>query len=673
MLRFRQLRLRSETNAGTYGVDIRFNTGLNIIRADNTMGKSTCLQALLYALGLERMLSPRREVPLPYVMTTHLDDPQTGLRHSVVQSSAWLEIENSAGTIITIRRGIVNANQKLVSVFDGPALTRSAGTYRQRDYFVLDPGAAQREAGFHHMIAQFIGWDLPTVSRYDGGEIPLYVETVFPLIYVEQKAGWASLPAAFPTYFQIRDIAKRALEFLLALDTHGVELARQQLQFQLAESQAAWAATREQALTVGAHVNARVEGLPENPTISLDDINRALLVVADGNGGQPLEVMSSALRARVAALQDMEVPTVEDVASQEQLELQTLSLRVGEENARRSALFRARETAQSQRLAIDRRLAALAEDLQKNLDSQKLRDIGSVIADVFAPDHCPTCAQPIADSLLAQRANAAVMPIDQTIEYIRAQRGLFQRLRKQTENELASIDLQLAAATAEVNETSARIRSLKADLLRSSHSPSLAAIDERVRAEGRLQALEEAQQRFEEQRTHLISLAARHSQILSARADLPNDRFTATDRRKLALLERLIREQTESYGFRTFPPNEIHISEDTYRPHKEGFEIGFELSASDSIRLKWAYQLALLEVGRTESTNHPGILVFDEPRQQETALPSFEHLLVRAAASKATGQQVLFATSEDRAQLERFLSGLDCRLIDFEGPILRRL
>jgi len=57
-LRLRHLRLRASTSAGLYGADIPFGPGLTVIWADNTKGKSTCMQGMLYALGLERMLSP---------------------------------------------------------------------------------------------------------------------------------------------------------------------------------------------------------------------------------------------------------------------------------------------------------------------------------------------------------------------------------------------------------------------------------------------------------------------------------------------------------------------------------------------------------------------------------------------------------------------------------------
>ena len=93
------------------------------------------------------MLSPRREVPLTYVMTSHLDDPDTGERYPVLESSVWLELENDRSEIITVKRGVVcSTDRRLVSVFRGPLLTEPGNSYRQQDYFVLDAGTAQREA-----------------------------------------------------------------------------------------------------------------------------------------------------------------------------------------------------------------------------------------------------------------------------------------------------------------------------------------------------------------------------------------------------------------------------------------------------------------------------------------------------------------------------------------------
>jgi hypothetical protein len=154
---------------------------------------------------------------------------------------------------------------------------------------------------------------------------------------------------------------------------------------------------------------------------------------------------------------------------------------------------------------------------------------------------------------------------------------------------------------------------------------------------------------------------------------LPADRLTSGDKAKLDRLTALIQQQAASYGFSTFSAHDIEIAPDNFRPQKEGFEIGFELSASDAIRLKWAYHLALMELARTNQTNHPGFVVFDEPRQQAAREISFQRLLERASTAKAAGQQVIFATSEDRERLEGFVKAIDCHYQAFDGHIVRRL
>ena len=111
----------------------------------------------------------------------------------------------------------------------------------------------------------------------------------------------------------------------------------------------------------------------------------------------------------------------------------------------------------------------------------------------------------------------------------------------------------------------------------------------------------------------------------------------------------------------------------TYRPTREGFDLGFDLSASDNIRTIWAYLQGLLELSAEQPMNHFGLLLFDEPRQQEAAALSFERLLARAANAKMRGQQIIFATSEPLANIQRMTSGLDVQVVSFEKRVVSRL
>jgi hypothetical protein len=81
--------------------------------------------------------------------------------------------------------------------------------------------------------------------------------------------------------------------------------------------------------------------------------------------------------------------------------------------------------------------------------------------------------------------------------------------------------------------------------------------------------------------------------------------------------------------------------------------------------------LALLEVARSGDTNHPLLLMFDEPRQQEAAPVSFEALLRRASRAADFGEQIVVATSQTVEDLETMLAGFPHTMVAFDQPVLQ--
>src|SRR5260370_41385547 len=117
-LRLRQLQLRVQTRDGLYGTRIKFGDGLVILRGDNSTGKSTCVQAIIYALGLERMLGPSLDTPLPHVMTRYVEDGSTEL--PVLESEVLLETANDRGEALTIQRSVVGERDvRLIRTWEG--------------------------------------------------------------------------------------------------------------------------------------------------------------------------------------------------------------------------------------------------------------------------------------------------------------------------------------------------------------------------------------------------------------------------------------------------------------------------------------------------------------------------------------------------------------------------
>lgn len=671
-LRFQRLRLRAVTSDGLYGADVPFSPGLNVLWADNTKGKSTCMQGMLYALGLERMLSPRREIPLPHAMTTYLntDDEK---RVEVLESSVSLEIANGSGQVITVNRAVkASTDTRLVAVDFGAALSGDGAALRRQNFFVLDPGAAQREDGFHHFLEGFIGWRLPQVRRYDAPETKLYLETVFPLFWVEQKFGWTAIPAAIPTYMRIREVHKRAVEFIMDLDVYKLEVQSERLAERLAANSKEWSVVRQELERFVARGGGRVAALSESPIADLAALSNAHVQLAEGTEWVPLSSVVSQLRGSVAELAARAVPAVEEQSEEVGQKLSQLTQHIDQLNAERIRMHGIQQLKISDIQSLRRRIEALEDDLAKNLDVQRLQRYSGVTV-ALTPHRCPTCEQSLVDTLLSQDALSAVMPISDNIEYIRSQKKMFEDILAREQAEENERRDQLSAIGRRLVDYYAQIRLLRSELVAPGANPSAVIIEERIRAEARLRDLEALQAIFDDALDRLGNLQEAYSALLLERAQIPTEKLSPGDHDKLNRLTSLVQDQAEDFGFSTFSPAELSISHDSYRPEKEGFEIGFETSASDAIRLKWAYQLGLLELANDKSTNHPGMLIFDEPRQQSSSRPSFQNLLNRAARAKKRNQQVIFSTSEDLETLKSITSAIDCEEVIFLGYILQKL
>src|SRR2546427_1753501 len=192
------------------------------------------------------MLRPSHNVPLPHVVTDYLEYKDG--RAKVIDSMVSLEIENGTGQILTMQRSIDGErNRHLTTVYEGRAISQKEALETRRDYFVREAHAATSERGFHSRLTNFLGWILPLAPRFNDVDCPLYLETIFPLLYVEQKLGWGRLPARYPTWLGIRDVGRRTVEFLLGLDAYANALERAAVQEEIKLLRREWSNTRGQA------------------------------------------------------------------------------------------------------------------------------------------------------------------------------------------------------------------------------------------------------------------------------------------------------------------------------------------------------------------------------------------------------------------------------------------
>jgi energy-coupling factor transporter ATP-binding protein EcfA2 len=670
-MHLRKLQLKITTMRGLFGVNLEFDaSGLNVIRAHNTSGKSTCVQALVYCLGLEAMLTTNRSAPpLQYALLEKFQFQDEEI--AVDESEVLVELENGQGRTITVRRPIVSHSERtnLIYVWEGPHLTEPASVFTKESYFVRLEGAAQRERGFHTFLAAFLGWDLPLVPKFDGSEVPLYLECLFPLFIVEQKHGWSGIQSRMPTHFGIREMAKRATEFTMRLDSYTIAAERQRLKESILLLERRWEQNISDVSAKLGVLGGLPRRLPKTPTLHWPPVPSVECLAFNGKEWQAVSVASSMAKDRLAVLDARPIATAgEDAArNAEQLKIVQRELSVLEVLA--SSVSRDVETEAEQIESLDRRIEALSTDLQNYQDIRRLRQIGASVALSIANGRCPTCDQNVEDALLPQSSSTVPMSLDENINFIEGQIRAFASMRRDSDRVLDSKQRSLEGIRTKMQELRSSIRAYKQALTSSGQDASAGMVRERMVLEDNLQKYGLMSTIIEEATVILETLATEYKG-LTERLDGLSGAISPEDETKLRELDASFVSQLEEYGFSSIrPPSLLSISRESYRPTYEGFDLGFNLSASDMIRTIWAYLYGLLEVSRISQTNHPGLLILDEPRQQQANRLSFALFATRAAASRQANQQVIFLTSEDEDTVQEMLGSVEHKYINFAGQM----
>ncbi len=265
------------------------------------------------------------------------------------------------------------------------------------------------------------------------------------------------------------------------------------------------------------------------------------------------------------------------------------------------------------------------------------------------------------------------MSLEENIVFIRDQIVTFGKMRDEAVEAVEAKQEQEHAIRRNIIDNSSYIRSLKATLKSAGQAPSIAAVKEQLILEERIDELERTEQEFEGIIEQFAPISREWTKVQSELKATVKDGLTDDDARKLDHLQNSVKEQLIQYGFSSFNVNRIAISHDTYRPTRDGYEIGVTsvTSASDYIRILWAYLMGLLELAQRQSTNHLNLLILDEPKQQSTDKVSFASLLRRASEAGRHGQQIIFATSEEHELLEASIQNVECRLIEFDKKMLQ--
>lgn len=143
------------------------------------------------------------------------------------------------------------------------------------------------------------------------------------------------------------------------------------------------------------------------------------------------------------------------------------------------------------------------------------------------------------------------------------------------------------------------------------------------------------------------------------------------DKRKLTYFEKEFVTLLDTFSFSSINTDDITISHDKYTPIVSGFDIKFDSSASDNIRLIWSYVIAIYKTSEKFSGNHPGLMVFDEPGQQQMAVKSQKQLFEVLSKMKS---QAIVGTSLEPEEIKEMTKKYTLNVIDLgEDYIIKPL
>ncbi|MEK9496143.1 hypothetical protein V2H77_06715 [Photorhabdus sp. P32] len=674
-LRIDRLIIRTDTTDGMYGIELNFKLGLNIISAENSFGKSTCIQSIIFALGLEGALGPSRNNPLKSVLTTKLRN-DNDVEIPVKESKIYLQISNEAGDTITLLRKSDVEASKVVSVFNGAFDTINSSNFT--DYFLKDPGSAKRERGFHHYLSDFLGINQPQVIKYDGSKCQLYLESIFSVNYVEQTRGWGGILNVIPTYLGIKDLSQNIIEYTLDLDVREIRRKREVCLDDKKNLEAKWGNTlaelESNAKVYGFFVSARI---PDKITAKSHIYQDSDLYTFDDDNNEvslPLKIalLEAQLNELRAKLRDSSV----DDNSGVDLALEQLKTTlINHENAL-ATLIADLEMNQEYIRSINKSLTDTKESLRKYKDIEKLQQLGSQEKFKFIEDTCPTCDQSIKNTLLPTVLERKTLTIDDNIKYLEKTQTVFESLVKSERLKYERKEIAVNLANGKVKALRSEIKALQRSLL----SPVDAEIRELIRKEVGLEKdidnLVTLTQFENDKKDTLNAVLVDWGSNNAKLNNLPYDGFSYKDRFKIKTLKDSFKSNLKDFGYRSTPINDFDLSTNSYKPTLDDVDIGSEASASDNIRVIWSYLYSLLMldvVAENISTNHLGLLIMDEPRQQETKDVSFKTFMKKASKSHIKGKQIIIGTSEKYEDLINMLNGLVANMLHFDSSIIRKL
>jgi hypothetical protein len=661
------------TNGGEFFTHIPFDKGLNIVRAENSSGKSTGINAIAYGLGLESILGPGRRRPFPKSLYDVIyDNKMDENPYNVISSKVVLSITNSSGIIASLSRDVKGDSDKVIV----------ESTFHSGEYFlgatgVAGVGASMSEKGFHFWLARFIGWELPTVTSFDGKDVRLYLECIFPLFFIEQKRGWSEIQANTPSNYGIKNVKRSALEFCLAVDDFEHDRKVAVLKNKVQQAELEWISFKNNVEGVADYNSVRVD--PPRNIEEYGTEDKIRFFYPENNSQISVHQQLVSVQKLIRSLSDNVIgfnPVSDKLNDQVVV--------IGNIQRKYEEVYEKIETNLISISDLEKKLVTLNGDLNQYQQLRKLRNVGGKIDSDLGLEKCPICENDLYDTLGKSSLKRLPMTLDENIVFLRNQVDFFSAMKDQINIEVSRLKSEARILVKSLKTENEKLQFLRDDF-ESVNGDLLSVLREKISAELLLKQVSKLKEVEDEMNAQAERIWSSWSNAKNSLALVESDVNQAYKKFIISQLERLIRENLLAFKFKESAIDSVSISHQTLRPEQEGYDIVAETSASDYIRIIWSFTLGLLQLaggdrkGDDESLKkfidiqckHSGFIVFDEPRQHEASKLSFTNLIKKAGESISFGGQVIFATSLESQELIAACDGVQVNLKSFDDYILQ--